>query len=829
MKQETSSLSMAIRHGVSQLAQGNGFKAAYRATLASYLAAVQTRTNPQAGRINTNPNATMSQMQRVQMSWDGENIVKNSDFGANYVQKRRMYCTAEMSYSPDTGDEVLNEELRDYLDGVFSRMGINCSMQDAFSRAADTELPMRGDSALVWVRDETQMRLMEVQADRIGELYNYYGAPDPVDGLNYYMGIFTYGPSVRQWQGRYAAFKIYERIDQWYGNPAIYPASDVLFFTDNLMAGIRGVTKFAQCLPIVGNRDMILYSTMQTMQQQSKIAAIASNNAGEPDTETYDAQSYQNGTVEYVERYGDGPVTRWQFNGDSYQVLKAEHPTTSFQLAMDKLDAKAARAIGFPYEFLMTPEDIGGAPSRFAFECAGKELTRLRNNVYRPRLNIISYVTIMDAIERGIFRPNPKLLRGAWNFGTLPSADAFRDDKSDIQSIRAGTKTRNDVTTANSGRPYSTVLRVSTQEAIAVAKATQDGNKQLTEQGYDPTITQEDIAQNFDNPQAVANAQEITKNGKTIGDGATRKTASLAAFMGDVTIGDLPESTRKDVAKVLGTNGHTDKLRAVKYGMVASELEHMADSHNLESAQHHIRYCTNGSCADEVHANDEKHILVVNNRVVDGHHYLAKALRGKVTKSLRVLDLTPARFQTSTAQLKAADEGGEWKTVNGRHILIKDGQSVEDALHSSNSEGDSKYHSRVKEIEEGIESVKDGKGSMHLYHGTRQENPSVHVGQTFADNMDTADRYSDHDTLHGEVDMQGLKVAKVKGFDRNDANYGAIGDHVRDHKILETKGIDVIQYEDEDPHGRAHTAYRVVSKKGRDKFEKHLKLASQEE
>lgn len=514
MKPQSSSLSLAIRQGIS------GVHNAFRAKLASYLAAAPSRTTPQASRINSNPNATWSQFQRVQMSWDGENIVKNSDFGANYVQKRRMYCTSEASYAPDTGDAKRDEDLRAYLDDVWARMGINCSMMEAFSRTADVELPMRGDSALIWVRDESRMRLMEVQADRIGEIYQYYSNPEVIDGLNYYAGIYSYAANSQQFAGEYAAFKVYERIDQWYGNPATYPASDVLFFKDNLMSGYRGVTKFAQCLPIVGNRDMILGATMQTMLQQSKIAAIASNNSGEPDELTYDTQTFQNGTVEFVERYGDGPVVKYQYNGDSYQVLKSEHPSTSFQLAIDRLDEKAALAIAFPYSFLYSSRDTGGAPSRFEFGIASKEITRLRKNVYRPRLDVISYVTIMDAIERKVFKPviaqnkstgrfENVLARGDWNFGTLPSADAFRDTKGDQMEIRAGTLTRNDVTTANTGRPYSVVLRQSKQEAIEAAKAVQDANRELVAQGYDPTVTINEIAQAFDNPQQAAAGNSI--------------------------------------------------------------------------------------------------------------------------------------------------------------------------------------------------------------------------------------------------------------------------------------------------------------------------------
>lgn len=533
MKQQTSSLSLAIRQGLGHVHN------AFKAKLASYLAAIPNRTNPQATRINTNTNATGSAMQRVQMMWDGEAIVKSSDFGVNYIKKRRMYCTNGANWSPNTGDTKRDEDLRAYLDDVWSRMGINQTMMAAVSKALDTELPMRGDSALVWKRDETQMRLVVVEADRIGEIYYFYGMGEKIDGLNYYAGVYSFPADHLLYPGQNAAFKIFERIDQWYGNAQVYPASDVMFNKDDLMESIRGTSLFAQCLPIIGNRDSILYATMQTMLQQSKVAAVASNNAGEPDELSYDTQTNQNGTVNYVERNSDGPVIRYQYNGDSFQVLRAEHPNESFQMAMDSLDAKGSRACGFPHEFLISGEKSGGAPSRFAFEAAGKEILRLRDNVYRPKLNMISYVTIMDAIERKKFKSviaqnkstgqwENALLRGSWNFGTLPSADALHDAKSDEMEIRNGTKTRDMVTTANTGVPFSRILRISGSEAMAIEMETQDRNKELTAKGYKPTLTVEQVATVFQNPQQSAVSENLAQGRQGMGNPDSTTAAKAA-------------------------------------------------------------------------------------------------------------------------------------------------------------------------------------------------------------------------------------------------------------------------------------------------------------
>ena len=166
------------------------------------------------------------------------------------------------------------------------------------------------------------------------------------------------------------------------------------------------------------------------------------------------------------------------------------------------VDAQASLATGLPYEFLFSAADSGGAPSRLAIEIASREITRIRERVHRPRLDKIAYVTIMDLVARGQLPNNPNIARGIWQFGTLPTADAFRDSKSDIADIRSGIKTRGEVIAANSGQTFPVVLRRTAQEAIAMHKAAQDANRELVAAGYEPTITLQDIALNSDNPPA---------------------------------------------------------------------------------------------------------------------------------------------------------------------------------------------------------------------------------------------------------------------------------------------------------------------------------------
>lgn len=768
----------------------NVAKGVYHATarFANYAAATATPTTRTSSYTGTNLNSTISQMQRVGMNWTAEDVFKNSALACAYIMQRINYCSSMMVYVPTTGDPSLDRDIKHYLhgedgcSGVFGTMGVDCSMQDAFSRTADIETPIRGDAGLIIWRDEMgNARLIEWSADQLGEIYNF--TLPRVCGLAYDKNGQLYetsGGDCVYLSGRYfrgadcVAYKIYERTNSWYGAPRIYPAHDVIYFRDPAsFRGVRGFTKFATAIQHMEKGEALWQIGMDSALRQAKTAMIVMNNRGAPDELSYDTFTGQDGQVTFAERIPAGPMVEYFYTGDDAKFVSPDSPGPELIAGVETSDERVALALGMNYAFLISATKVGGAPSRLEINKAAKELSRIQNSIHRPRLSRISHIAIMQGIRQGILPARANVTRGRWQLPISPTVDAGYSAKENIDNLRAGLETPQDLC-AETNRDWETVRMLKKQAAIAVAKDYQDANRELSDAGYEGTITKEDLAQLSDNPQQAANAQAIETNGKTIGDGAprdvaklssfdeskhprdedgkwasgnygetkdrqdilelidrnspgeglnyralrtaigsddyvlkkykvsdlkfepgsehfvdpararpekgaivigpdglvidgrhrsflakkkglefidawvsSRQPAKLAAFIGDILIGDLPEDTRAEIKRILGTNRHTDSLKAIKYGMVASELERMADPHNLESAQRHLRYCTNGSCADEVHASEGKHILVNNGRVVDGHHFLAKALKGKVSKSLPVIDLTPTRFQSA--------------------------------------------------------------------------------------------------------------------------------------------------------------------------------------
>lgn len=132
----------------------------------------------------------------------------------------------------------------------------------------------------------------------------------------------------------------------------------------------------------------------------------------------------------------------------------------------------------------------------------------------------------------------------------------------------------------------------------------------------------------------------------------TRQHASLvefSSFVRDIPIKHLPANVQSEIGRFVKTK---PGMMVSHYSMVADELVGKCDPHNLATAKLNVeKRMSQKAAREEVHGRREKKpVLIMNDRVVDGHHFIGKAMHGKVSSSLHVIDLTPSRFQMEAMQ-----------------------------------------------------------------------------------------------------------------------------------------------------------------------------------
>lgn len=125
----------------------------------------------------------------------------------------------------------------------------------------------------------------------------------------------------------------------------------------------------------------------------------------------------------------------------------------------------------------------------------------------------------------------------------------------------------------------------------------------------------------------------------------------MSAYIKDTNVNDLPDKVQADVRRFIPKAPKNPVV--IHYGMMVRELLDRADPQNYKAAWEAVKKELDGlskekreeACDAFFKKAKEKYILLVNDAIVDGHHFLAKAKYFNVTNSLNVLDLTPARFQ----------------------------------------------------------------------------------------------------------------------------------------------------------------------------------------
>jgi hypothetical protein len=549
--------------------------------LSYYSAGAPTLTRTQQSWPGTNPNSVYSQIQRNNMQWNADYIVKNVAFAIGYLKIRRNYCSPQ-GWSPNTGDKQLNLDVKAYCDEQWKDMGVNCSMWTAFSRTADVELPTRGDSALIWYRDESRLKLMEVSSDQIGELLFYNNPVTKIDGLTYFAGMYFDKYGQRQ------AMKVYQR--GWadnYVDPVVYPASDVIYFQDNLVRGVRGVTSFHGAIESITKAGKLWQYGMDAAQKQAKTAVVMSNEYGQPTGPQYgySEETSADGGVVIIERNFDGAETQFQYNGDGYDLIQTTAPGPELINGCRYADEQASLSLAMPYAFLVNAASEGGATYRGELGKAGKEINRI-TRLHEEQFKKIVYVTIMEGINNRVFSGkalNFDMTGGTVDFPTLPTADSFRESKDDIMSNRAGIESKKRIL-GRYRESWDVVLNENKQEAIDVSMAVQDANKELIAAGYKGDVTAADISQNSDNPQQSAAAEDMTlspKTSKSLSDNSAP--ARLSEMVSecedcegceycDESMARMEDDSEKRFEKVV-TDPETGRERTIKYGQAGKAAD----------------------------------------------------------------------------------------------------------------------------------------------------------------------------------------------------------------------------------------------------------------
>ena len=399
--------------------------------------------------------------ERLQLIRQVRDLEQNFGLLQSIIDKLSLYAFGRLKYRPQTGSSVLNPIYGEYLEDRFknsldlsNRNDIETMAQIAFK-----SMLRDGDFAYQWTRGgDNLLRLNGIEGDRIGGIWSISASDD------YMQGITIALPG-----GQPISFRVYWRTKaNSYVNPVEIPASQMLHIVDPRRTNqYRGITPFAPVLTEMRDLKEIMEYCRIGTKFENLHAAIGYTPHGGPlnDPTTYmtNDDTDTNGNPLPEQALNPGMV-QWAASTDSYEFIKSERPSGTFQTYLDTLIRLVGLSLNLPYGFLYDLSKLGGPNARMDAQQAHRVIEYYQRLVQKRMLDPVKSALLIEGIGNGSLPYTPGWDSGVWQYAPAISIDAGRDSSSAINEVKAGMLSL-DSWFGETGQDAAAEMQVMAQEA----------------------------------------------------------------------------------------------------------------------------------------------------------------------------------------------------------------------------------------------------------------------------------------------------------------------------------------------------------------------------
>ena len=262
----------------------------------------------------------------VQLMWDARDQVRNNPILYGILHRLAMYCTAWLTYEPNTGNEAMDTMYADYMKFWMTEKEGGKTLCDVTGRHTFRKLielgfmghMVDGSYGYCWRPMGKQLKLQAIEADRIG-------SPLEVRVEEDYIGGFSLGPD-----GEIVSVKIFERSRLgFYKNPIEWDPAQFLYVDDCDRADqYRGPSKLQVILPHSRDLHELLMSEKAAAKWASSYAGYLLTKSPNSPHSAMSWDGTQSGERTPTMDRGYPPEGRQDDGGRGHQIL-APGPTSS--------------------------------------------------------------------------------------------------------------------------------------------------------------------------------------------------------------------------------------------------------------------------------------------------------------------------------------------------------------------------------------------------------------------------------------------------------------------------------------------------------------------
>ena len=447
-----------------------------------------------------------SNYDRVELMKRARDLAENVGLVRSLLMKFASHVAANVSYQARTENRQANSEIEAYWSSWFD----SCDLSGRHSgstllQVAIMSMLRDGDFLFALVRQDGDLKLQGIEADRLGDPYKVYTRLELIGGIH-----------IDRNTGAPTAYDIYNRsIGDFYTYQATIAASQAFHLFDPLRIDqYRGITAFHTAINDQQDIREIENSEKMAAKYASMQAAVIRRNNNNPadlssltsddnfDNQAIKLESVEAGKVSYLEPgedivFPDGP----------------SRPSGAFAEFHKILLRNICMGLGIPYSFAVDPSAMSGPTARLEMQQAGRTFRRyqklLEDKVLKPLKNVV----IADGIARGLIenRVGGQSTRGVFNFGANVSIDLGRDSQAAIAEFKTGLRTAADIY-AERGLDFEGAMRQRAQEARLI--------KDLASEYEVPAVAVSDVVESLVYAQQAAQRAGQAQEGQGGGDQA---------------------------------------------------------------------------------------------------------------------------------------------------------------------------------------------------------------------------------------------------------------------------------------------------------------------
>jgi len=436
-----------------------------RAHMFRYEAANTSRLRQNSTYTAQSPESSNYQRDRFQIIKQARDLAENEPICKSILTKISNYALGKIKYQAMSGDAAWDNEAEAY----FMEWALRADLSGRHSFKSLCQLLLiggyrdgDGGFALVNDPDTNEIRLMSIEADRIGD-------PNNTTVTEGYCGGIEFDKAT----GRPLLYRIYHRGIQSsaYTPEADIPADSFIHFFDPMrMDQYRGISAFASSLNTIRDIHEILDAEKMAVKMGSSITGIVKSEMGDPlagdifkDVVQDPTGSSRTNNIETME-----PGT-WRYlqPGEDIKTFENNRPSQAFQGFLQMLVRQIALSVNLPYGFVYDLSGLSGPTVRQDSAQAEREFQRVQSLFTDRVLNPIKQKVIARAISNGDLKQIPNWNKGKWQFPAHVTIDVGRESQAAVQEVAAGMRTLADWY-GEQGKDADEELEQSAKEAARV-------------------------------------------------------------------------------------------------------------------------------------------------------------------------------------------------------------------------------------------------------------------------------------------------------------------------------------------------------------------------